>query len=268
MRSGTLPPFRPTRDVGTEAAAALGPAAAGGYRPAAEEVPLRIAYQIAQGVAHITLDDGKANAMSVPWFAELGAALDRAQADGAGALVLRGRPRFFSGGLDLKLLPGLSPAELRELSETFARTMLRVHVFPIPTVACVTGHAIAGGAVLAFACDVRFATDGAFRIQMNEVAIGIPLPAWMAWIAESAVPATARSEVLLHARAFTPADALARGMLHGLGATEAETDRLASQRAAELRALDRAAYAESKRRLREAGAARALERLHEELGRA
>jgi len=232
----------------------------------AEGLPLRIGYELADGIARVTLDDGKANAMSVAWFAELGAALDRAQADGAGALLLRGRPRFFSGGLDLKLLPTLSPAELRELSETFARTFLRVHAFPIPTVACVTGHAIAGGAVLAFACDARFASAGPFRIQMNEVAIGIPLPSWMVFIAESAIPATSRNDFLLHARAYTPAEALARGIVDGVGATPEETERLAGERAASLLQLNRAAYAESKRRLREAGTALALTRLREELG--
>ena len=232
----------------------------------AEEPRLRIGYEQVDGIARITLDDGKANAMSVPWFVELGAALDRALAEGAGALLVRGRPRFFSGGLDLKLLPTLSPAGLRELSETFARTFLRVHALPIPTVACITGHAIAGGAVLAFACDARFATEGPFRIQMNEVAIGIPLPSWMLFIGESAIPATSRNEFLLHARAYTPAEALARGVVDGVGATPEQTERLASERATSLLQLNRAAYAESKRRLREAGTARALERLREELG--
>jgi enoyl-CoA hydratase len=230
------------------------------------EVRLRIAYEIEGGIARITLDDGKANAMSTAWFVELGAALDRAQADAAGALLVRGRPRFFSAGLDLKLLSSLPPAGLRELSETFARTLLRVHAFPIPTVACVTGHAIAGGAVLAFACDARIATAGPYRIQMNEVAIGIPLPSWMLFIGESAIPATARNEALLHAHGYTPDEALARGIVDGVGATPEEAERLASGRARSLLALNRTAYTESKRRLRETGVNRALERLREELG--
>jgi enoyl-CoA hydratase len=204
--------------------------------------------------------------MSTAWFRELGDALGRAEKDQAGALLVRGRPRFFSGGLDLKLLPTLSPAEMRELQETFASTFLRLHALPIPTVACVTGHAIAGGAVLAFACDARFATEGPYRIQMNEVAIGIPLPRWMLFIAESAIPSTARSEFLLHARAWAPAEALARGVVDGVGASPEECERLAGERARSLLPLNRAAYAESKRRLREAGCASALASLREELG--
>jgi enoyl-CoA hydratase/carnithine racemase len=88
----------------------------------------------------------------------------------------------------------------------------------------------------------------------------------MVFIGESAIPATSRNEFLLHARAFSPAEALARGIVDGVGATPEETERLASERAKSLLALNRGAYAESKRRLREAGTARALERLAQELG--
>jgi enoyl-CoA hydratase/carnithine racemase len=88
----------------------------------------------------------------------------------------------------------------------------------------------------------------------------------MVFIGESAIPATSRNEFLLHARAYSPAEALARGMIDGVGATPEETERLAADRAKSLLQLNRPAYAESKRRLREAGTARALERLREELG--
>jgi len=227
---------------------------------------MRIAYELTDGIARIRLDDGKANAMSGPWFEELGASLDRAEADGAKALVVAGRAGFFSGGLDLKLLPSLPPDGLRALSETFARTMLRVHGFPLPTVAAVTGHAIAGGAVLAFACDLRVATAGPFKLQLNEVAIGIPMPAWMAFIAESAIPSRWRTEALLHARVFTPDEAADHGIVDGAAASPDEAERLALEAARRLALLPRAAYAESKRRLRAEGAARALAKLREEAG--
>lgn len=227
---------------------------------------MRIGYELADGIARVRLDDGKANAMSVPWFEELGAALDRAEADGAKALVIAGRAGFFSGGLDLKLLPSLPPEGLRALSETFARTMLRVHGFPIPTVAAVTGHAIAGGAVLAFACDLRFAATGPFKVQLNEVAIGIPMPAWMAFVAESAITSRWQTEALLHARTFAPDEAATHGIVSGVAASADEAERLALDAARRLALLPRAAYAESKRRLRAEGAARALAKLEEEAG--
>jgi enoyl-CoA hydratase len=225
----------------------------------------RMRYEVDGKVARIVLDDGKANAMSVPFFAELAALLDRAESEGAGALVLAGRAGMFSGGLDLKLLPTLDREGLRELSATFARTMLRVFTLPVPTVAAITGHAIAGGAVLAYACDRRYGVDGRFRLQLNEVAIGIPMPSWMAAIAAAALPATAHVDALLHARAFAPADAHRLGILHGLVPEGGDVVRHATEQSADLVALPRDAYATTKRRLRAADVARVEALLEGEL---
>jgi enoyl-CoA hydratase len=216
-------------------------------------------------MAQITFDDGKANAMSVPFFAELDGMLDRAQADGARVVLFAGRPGMFSGGLDVKLLPTLSRDALRELSATFARTMLRIYQFPIPTIAACTGHAIAGGAILAFACDRRFAADGPFRIQMNEVAIGIPLPSWMLLIAGTAIPLSWQASVLLHARPVTPAEAFERGIVDGLVDASGDVVAHARANASDLLALAAEAYATTKRRQRGDSVARVLELLDEEL---
>jgi enoyl-CoA hydratase len=220
----------------------------------------RVRTEIEGGVARITLDDGKVNAMSPAWFAELDAALDRAEKE-AGALLVRGRAGFFSGGLDLKLLPTLAPEELRELAHAFARTMLRVHVCPVPTAAVLTGHAIAGGVALSLACDLRFAADGPFRFQMNEVAIGIPMPDWMTAIAESVVSGSTLAVLLLQARVFAPGDALARGLVDAVAASGEDAEAAARAALAPLMALNRAAFGETKRRLRADRHARALERL-------
>jgi enoyl-CoA hydratase len=225
----------------------------------------RMRYEIADRVARITLDDGKANAMSVPFFDALEASLERAESDGAGAVVIAGRPGMFSGGLDLKLLPTLSREELHELTRRFARTMLRVFTLPMPTVAACTGHAIAGGAILAFACDLRFAADGPFRIQMNEVAIGIPVPSWMLLIGGAAIPPASRVEAMLHARVYSPREAFERGIVTGLVPEAGDVVALATQSAASLLALSRDAYAATKRRMRAADAERALTLLEDEL---
>lgn len=225
----------------------------------------RIRYDLEGGIARISLDDGKANAMSVPFFEELGAVLDRAEADGAGAVLFCGRPGMFSGGLDLKLLPSLTREGLHDLSRAFARTMLRVFTLPIPTVAACTGHAIAGGAILAFACDRRYAVEGPFRIQMNEVAIGIPLPSWMLLVAGSAIPPRWHVDALLHARTYSPREAHERGFLTGLVPEGGDVVAHATAAATDLLALHREAYATSKRRLRGADTERVLELLEHEL---
>src|SRR5207253_2771778 len=135
-----------------------------------------IRYQVSDDVAQITLDDGKVNAMALAFFEGLNAALDRAERERPGAVVIAGRAGVFSAGLNLKLLPTLPPAELARTMVAFGRTMLRVFTFPIPTVAAVSGHAIAGGAMLASACDLRFMAGGPFRLHPNQVAIGPALP--------------------------------------------------------------------------------------------
>lgn len=223
-----------------------------------------IRYEKNGAVARIVLDDGKANAMSVPFFDALGAALDRAESEDAASLVIAGRAGFFSGGLDLKLMPTLGRDGIARLADRFARTMLRVHASRLATVAAVTGHAIAGGCILAFACDTRVVTDGAYRVQLNEVAIGIPMPRWMTWIAESVLPAPLRAPFLLHARSLTPAEAHHHGMAETIAASPDATLDAASAIAERLALLNRAAYVESKRRMRDAGVAQALAWLEEE----
>ena len=197
----------------------------------------------------ITLDDGKVNAMSQRFFDELNAALDRTEQDQPAAVMITGRPGVFSAGLDLKLLPALTPAALNTTLVTFGRTMLRVFTLPVPTVAAISGHAIAGGAFLALGCDLRVMVDGPFRLHANEVAIGLALPTWANVIVESAVDVRWRTEMVLHARPVTPADLLARGMVHELCPPEALLAR-AGELALPLGALDRASYAATKKRIR------------------
>lgn len=225
----------------------------------------KIGYEIEQGIAKITMDDGKANAMDFAFFEEMGEALDRAVADGAKTLIITGRPGYFSAGLDIKLMPTLSPADLNRLAETFARTLLRVFSLALPTVAVCSGHAVAGGAMLALSCDLRFAVDGPYRIQMNEMLVGIPFPSWMILIGRSSVPVQWFVEAFLHAGAYSPAEAEERGMFHGL--TKEGEDPIARARAEaeKLKALNFTAYGTSKKRLRDADVNHVLELLKEEL---
>ena len=208
-----------------------------------------IAYEPRDNVALIRFDDGKVNAMAMPFFEGLNAALDRAEQDKPGAVILTGRAGYFSAGLDLKVLPTLGADNLRTTLTTFGRTMLRVFTFPLPTVAAVTGHAIAGGAMLMFACDLRFVAAGPFKVHLNEVAIGLNLPTWAIVISEKAIPSRWHTEALLHARPYTPDEALGRGMVDGV-TQPGELLEAALQAATPLAALDQKGYATSKARQR------------------
>src|SRR5262245_55384625 len=226
-----------------------------------------IAFAVRDKVAEITLDDGKVNAMTLPFFEGLGAALDRAERERPGVLVIAGRPGAFSAGLNLKVLPTLGADELRRSLLAFGRTMLRVFTFPIPTVAAITGHAVAGGAMLAFACDLRIAAEGPFRIHLNEVAIGLPLPSWALALAHSAIPQRWHTEAILHARAYSPDEALARGIVDAVARPATAVVDEARAAATPLAALDHAAYAESKKRHRAPAVRWATELLETEMGR-
>jgi enoyl-CoA hydratase len=141
--------------------------------------------------------------------------------------------------------------------------MLRVFTFPIPCVAAVTGHAIAGGAFLAYACDLRWVADGPYRLHVNEVAIALPLPTWALVVAQQAIPARWHTEAILHARPYGPRDALERGIVHGVVAADAVVA-AAREAAGRLAGLDLAAYATAKTKMRERDVAWARRNLEAE----
>jgi len=142
--------------------------------------------------------------MDFVFFEEMNQSLDRLEKDRAKTLLITGRLGYFSAGLDIKLMSALAPAEVNALAEIGARTLLRVFSLPVPTVAICSGHAVAGGAVLFFACDLRFVVDGPYRIQMNEMMIGIPFPNWILLIGRFAVPTQFFADAFLHARVYSP----------------------------------------------------------------
>src|SRR5213078_1571382 len=224
-----------------------------------------IRYQVSDNVAQITLDDGKVNAMALAFFEGLNAALDRAERERPGAVVIAGRTGVFSAGLDLKLLPTLPPAELARTMVAFGHIMLRVFTFPIPTVAAVTGHAIAGGAMLAFACDLRFLAEGPFRLHLNEVAIGLALPTWAIVLAQAAVPPRRHTEAILPARASSPEEALEQHIVHEVVRPAERVVPAARAAAGPLAALDQTAYAISKARHRAMAVRWAAEQLETEI---
>lgn len=198
---------------------------------------------------------GPANALDPVLVARLGASLDEAEASGR-PLVLTGNDRFFSAGLDLAGLPE-DRGEMGAFVDAFDELVRRLFLFPCPTVAAVNGHAVAGGAILATACDVRIGATGAYRIGVSEVQLGVIFPAVAFEVLRAAIPPERTAEVLLRGRLTGPEDALANGFLHELAEPESLAVR-AAERAEELGALPREAYAHTKRELRGGFADRAL----------
>jgi enoyl-CoA hydratase len=136
---------------------------------------MSVTYQREESIAVITMDDGKVNALGPDMLAAINAALDQAEGEDAGAVVIAGNDRVFSGGFDLKVFKsGDVQASIGMLKAGFELSH-RLLSFPKPVVAACTGHAIAMGSFLACSTDHRIAAPG-YTFQANEVAIGMVLP--------------------------------------------------------------------------------------------
>jgi enoyl-CoA hydratase len=195
----------------------------------------------------VTLDDGKVNAFDVPFFTELDAALDEHPDR---ALVIAGREGMFSAGLNVKTMATLDIDGLTDLLVHFGRTMHRVWLEPRPVVVAATGHAIAGGTILAMCADHAVAAEGSFGWGLTETTIGFPLPDWIIAIARGNVRADRLDDLILPGTTVPPAAAVAVGFADVAVPADAVME-TALSRARELAKLPRSAYAETKRKLRE-----------------
>jgi enoyl-CoA hydratase len=210
-------------------------------------------FELQGPVAVMRLDDGKANAISHTVLEGLHAALDRATHE-AEAVVLAGRPGRFSAGFDLAVFAE-GPAAAAALVTAGGRLALRIYGHPQPVVAACTGHAIAMGAILLLASDVRIGAEGAFQIGLNEVAIGMTLPYFGVELARDRLSRRHLTSAVVLARMFAPDGARDAGYLDRTCAP----DRVIAEAiaaATELTKLRRPALGNTKLRLRSATIAR------------
>ena len=132
-----------------------------------------IATEVGEGIAVVTMQRPPANAIDIALLDQLERALrDIAQRADVAAVVLTGTGKAFSAGLDLKLVPTYDRPQQNELLRVLNQALYQLYSLPIPTVAAVNGHAIAGGLVLALACDMRVAVDGGALFGLTEVRAG------------------------------------------------------------------------------------------------
>jgi enoyl-CoA hydratase len=132
----------------------------------------RVEYRISDGVSTITMDDGKVNALSSEMIGAVASVFDRAEDDGADAVILTGRDKVFSAGFDLKTEGDGWPPMLIAGANLAARMLS----FPRPVIIACNGHAMAMGGFLLLSADYRIGVSGDFNIGLNEVAIGLTMP--------------------------------------------------------------------------------------------
>jgi enoyl-CoA hydratase len=221
----------------------------------ADQVAVPVTVETAGAVLVIRFDDGKANVLNDASLAALNQALDAAV--GARAICLLGRAGFFCAGYDLAAMKASREAA-RELTKRGRALLARLSAASVPTVAGVTGHALAAGAALLLTCDMRVGADGSFRIGFSEVAKGMPLSQSTVDLAVGRLVPAAVERALLGSELSDPRRAAEIGFLDAVVPPD-EVEAAALARADQLASADPRAMATTKARLRTARAVRASE---------
>ena len=205
-------------------------------------------FEVTEGISVIKIDDGKANALSLPMQQAINSALDEAEKLKQ-PLVLTGRSGILSAGFDLKTLAaGGSPAV--EMLNGGINLALRLLSFPSPVIVACPGHAIAMGVFLLQSCDYRIGVAGDFKYVANEVAIGMTMPFSTIEILRQRLTPAALSRAVLLAETFTPQNGVETGFVDHVVSTEAKLLPAAVEFAKSTTTLNAAAHLASKQRLR------------------
>ncbi|NAN52605.1 crotonase/enoyl-CoA hydratase family protein [Pseudomonas protegens] len=208
-----------------------------------------ISYHLEDGIATLTLSNGKVNAISPDVIAAFNAALDQATADRA-VVIITGQPGILSGGYDLKVMTA-GPKEavaLVTLGSTLARRLLS-HPYPV-IVAC-PGHAVAKGAFLLLSADYRIGVEGPFSIGLNEVQIGMTMHHAGIELARDRLRRSALHRSVINGEMFDPQSAIDAGFLDKVVAPD-ELQGAALAAARQLKKINMVAHKNTKLKVRKA----------------
>ncbi len=199
-------------------------------------------------VTLVRVDRPPVNAINLELLDELVAVLEGLAADVPAAVVIVGRDRFFSAGVDLKAVPGYGPDEHRRMVSGINRMVLATYGMSCPVIAAVSGHAIAGGLVLALCADLRIASlEG--RYGLTEVKVGVPYPQAAIGVVRAELATHAARSLVLSNRLIDGREALRLGVFDEALAPDAVLPR-AVEVATEMVAFPVDVYAATKYELR------------------
>lgn len=180
--------------------------------------------EMVDSVLVVRVDDGKANALTHEIIGAVNEAAQKAKSD-AKALVVIGRPGKFSAGFDLSVMTSSAEAA-RELLGAGAYMALDLLELPIPVLFGVTGHALAMGGILLTAADYRVGADGPFKLGLNEVAIGMPVPRFAVELCRARLSPNWFTRSVQCAEILDPTAAMEAGYLDELARPEAVEERV------------------------------------------
>jgi len=206
--------------------------------------------KIENGIAVVTLQHGKANAIDIELCEALAQGFGELRASAARAVVVTGQGRMFSAGLDLLRLSAGGADYVRKLLPALHRSFEAVFFHPKPVVAAINGHAIAGGCVLACCAVRRIMARGGGRIGVTELLVGVPFPALAFEAVRFAVPARYLAEFMFGGTTDEVDAALQRGWVDEVVDPDALMAR-AMAAAQKLAQLSPAAFSQTKMQLRQ-----------------
>ena len=163
----------------------------------------------------VRLNRGVTNALNLDLLHALDEALDQARKDPnvRGLVLASTSEKFFSIGFDIPQLYDLTKSGFEEFYKTFNRVCLDLFTLPKPTVAAITGHAVAGGCILTLCCDYRFIAEGKKLMGLNEIKLGVPVPYLADSILRSIVGVPHAREIMESGDFYRPEHSLQMGMV-------------------------------------------------------
>ncbi len=201
-------------------------------------------------IATVTMNRPPANAIDLPFLEELDRALAAiGERAATRAVVLTGHGSMFSAGLDLKAVPGYGRAQQNRMLARLNELIHRLYAMPIPTVAAVNGHAIAGGLVLALACDWRVAVERGALFGLTEIRAGVPYPVAANAVVQAELTPAAARELVLAGKNHGPDRALVLGIVDELKPASVVLER-SQAKARELAMAPSEGYSRIKHQLR------------------
>jgi enoyl-CoA hydratase len=189
-----------------------------------------------EGLAIVRLARPPVNALDLGLIGELADTVEAQVAAGARAVVVTGDGQALCAGLDTKALRSYDAAQQREVVDGLNRMLLALYELPVPTVCAVNGHALAGGLIIALACDLRIVTTADCRLGLTEVRAGVPFPAIPLRIVQEELSPVVVRQLGLTGMTVGPQQALAMGIADELCTPQALVER-AVEAAADLMTL-------------------------------
>ena len=192
-------------------------------------------------VALLRLDNKVTNAINTKTVENLSDAVNRIKTEFRG-LVLAGGEKFFSMGFDLPALLKLDRSGMTEFFYRFNKVVLYIFTLPMPTACAITGHAIAGGTIIATSCDYRFLASGRKLMGLNEIKIGVPVPYLSDLILRQIVGDRAATEMVYQGEFIEPIQAEKIGLVDEVVSCE-QVENRALKKISQISALPQKAFA-------------------------